>query len=588
MRGIKTMWPRGFASHETLERACMRSLLASSGERVFFKDLDGRFLLASASWLAAEGRGLSLAEVIGKTDLDIFSEPRASAAMEDERRIIVTGEPIVAKVERETFDDRPDAWVSTTRMPLLDDRGEVIGTFGIARDITAQVEAQRELSHQALHDPLTELANRVALMDRLDQALVSLERRPGHLAVLFLDLDDFKGINDNLGHHVGDRVLVEVGRRLRQAARRCDTVARFGGDEFVLLCTGLRNDCDLEVIGERVMRAIAVPFEIDRGTLAITGSLGAVASSDPHANASELLQQADAAMYAAKRGGRGRFQIYTAELHERSETSRSFAADLLRAIERSELFLLYQPLICLQDGLPSGVEALVRWRHPEHGVMLPEEFVSAAERLGVSAAIDAFVLDEACRQLAEWSHNDRSLQRLTISVNISGRQLRDPGLPALVAATLDRHDIAPARLCIEVAESELIGELGDAHEAIAAISQLGVRIAVDDFGTGHATLAALHNLRADVLKIDRSCIAQLRPDSRERELVVAAIAFARALGMTVVAEGVETDAEREELTALGCESAQGYLLAPPLAAAEVVALPSMRNVQPAGGVRAAA
>ena len=248
MSDIEPGWPEELSSREEIERICIRNLLGARDERVFFKDREGRFVLVSAGWLAAEGHGRSLDEVLGKTDFDIFSEPHAIAALEDERRIIQTGEPMIPRVERETFDDHPDAWVSTTKLPLLDEHGRIIGTFGIARDVTAQ-----------MHDSVTGLANRVALIDRLAQALVALERRPGRVGLLFLDIDGFKSINDTLGHHVGDQVLVEVGKRLTRVARRFDTAVRYGGDEFVLLCTALPHDDDLRLIGDRVLHAIRAP-----------------------------------------------------------------------------------------------------------------------------------------------------------------------------------------------------------------------------------------------------------------------------------------------------------------------------------------
>ena len=224
-----------------LERLCMRNLLETPGQRIFFKDLNSRFLLVSNSFLVDQAGGCSGAHAIGKSDFDFFSDEHATAAFEDEQRIVETGEPIVAKIERETFNDRPDAWVSTTKLPLRDDDGRIIGTFGLSRDVTAQVKAEQALAHQALHDGVTGLPNRLALMDRLSQALLALDRSHGRVAVLFVDLDNFKLINDSLGHDAGDRVLVEVGRRLSRISRRGDTVARFGGDEFVLLCNGLRG-----------------------------------------------------------------------------------------------------------------------------------------------------------------------------------------------------------------------------------------------------------------------------------------------------------------------------------------------------------
>ena len=290
------------SSREELERLCIRNLLAAREERVFFKDLEGRFLLVSAGWLAAEGQGRPLESVIGKTDFDIFSRPHAIAALEDEQRVISTGEPMVGKVERETFDDREDSWVSTTKLPLLSDDGRIIGTFGIARDVTAQ-----------MHDPMTGLANRVALIDRLTQALVTLERRPSQLGVLFLDIDTFKSINDTHGHDVGDRVLVEIARRLTGISRRFDTVARYGGDEFAILCTSLHDYQDMRLIGRRVLEAVCTPVEEGDSTLPISSSVGAVITSDAAADPEELLQLADAAMYSAKRRGPGRLHIRRAE-----------------------------------------------------------------------------------------------------------------------------------------------------------------------------------------------------------------------------------------------------------------------------------
>jgi diguanylate cyclase (GGDEF)-like protein/PAS domain S-box-containing protein len=334
----------------------MRNLLASSDERVFFKDRESRFLLVSAGFVAELGQGRSLSDVIGCTDFDIFSSEHASQALADELEIMRTGKPMVGKLERETFHDCPDRWVSTTKWPLRDDAGEIIGTFGISRDVTGQVEAQHQLAWQALHDPLTNLANRVALMDRLAQGLVALERQPGRIALLFVDLDDFKYINDSLGHDAGDHVLREVGRRFQRVARRTDTVARLGGDEFVLLCTALGKDDDLRLIGDRVMQALREPLP-GADALTLTGSLGAVATSDPSADPGELLQQADFAMYAAKRAGRDRLELYDPAMHGLAASNRGLVSELPAAVDAGQLFLLYQPVYRIDDGTLVGVEA---------------------------------------------------------------------------------------------------------------------------------------------------------------------------------------------------------------------------------------
>jgi diguanylate cyclase (GGDEF)-like protein len=456
--------------------------------------------------------------------------------------------------------------MSTTKQALLDESGEIIGTFGLSRDITAQVDAQEALTYQALHDSVTGLANRVALLDRLVQALAALEGRPDRLALLFIDLDDFKSVNDTLGHETGDRVLCDVGRRLTRISRRGDTVARLGGDEFVLLCTALREGDELDLICDRAMRAICAPQQDGPHDVTVTGSLGAVLTSEHLAEPDELLQQADIAMSAAKRSGGNRFEVYTPALRGRAQSSRGLAAELRRAVADSELFVLYQPVFDLQDGSMMGAEALVRWRHSERGVIPPAEFIPVAERRGLIRAIGHFVLNEACRQRASWTSADSCPEQFTIGVNLSGRELRDPGLVKRVAATLKRHGIAPRQLVLEITENVLIGELGDAHRAIESLAKLGVRIALDDFGTGYSTLAHLRQLQTDILKIDRSFVSQLGGQSRDREIIAAVTGMAHALGMTVVAEGVETAAQRDELRAIGCDAAQGYLFARPLTA----------------------
>jgi diguanylate cyclase (GGDEF)-like protein/PAS domain S-box-containing protein len=552
----------------------MRNLLAEPNERFFFKDRESRFLLVSAGFLAALARGLPLEKVIGKTDFDIFSTPHALAALEDEQRVIATGRAMVAKVERETFHDRVDVWVSTTKLPLLDEHKKIIGTWGISRDITAQIEAEHALVHQALHDSVTGLANRVALMDRLAQALVDLERRSGRVGLLFIDLDGFKDVNDSLGHDGGDRVLLEVGRRLTDVARRGDTVARLGGDEFVLLCAHPSDDDDLRLIADRVARAIRAPLTTDGRDLVVTGSLGVVVTDDPHVDPGELLRRADIAMYAAKRAGRNRFRVFDAEVDLGVESTAGLAAELVRAIERSELFVLYQPLFRLDDGSLSGAEALVRWRHPQRGVVLPAEFIPLAEERGLIERIDSFALDEACRQLAAWGSEDDPWDDFMISVNISGRNLIDPGLADRVSAVLERHGIMPSRLCLEITETALIAELGDANQVVESLAALGVHLALDDFGTGYSTLAHLQQLRTDILKVDRSFVAEIGGRSRDREIIAAVIAMAHALGMTVVGEGIETAGQLDKLAALDCDEGQGYMLAPPLTPDDVAALRS--------------
>ncbi len=564
----------GHEARAPLERLCMENLLESHEERLYFKDLNSRFLLVSAGWLATEAPGRSLDEVLGKTDFEIFSEPHARAAFEDEQRIIATGRPVVAKIECETYNDRPDVWVSTTKLPLRDADGLIVGTYGISRDVTAQVAAERALAHQAFHDPVTGLPNRFALKDRLDQELLALERRRGGVALAFVDLDDFKSVNDMLGHDAGDEVLVEAGRRLTLASRHGDTVARYGGDEFVLLCPLARHDDDIRLIADRLVRALRTRIELGDGGTTVTCSVGIARYLGAADDAEKLLQRADRAMYRAKADGGDRFHVFDPEAPA-AASPRTFDAQLRRAIAEGELFVDYQPLFSFEERSLSGVEALVRWRHPTRGVLAPAQFLAEAERSGLVTGIGAFVLDEAARQLAEWDAHGDVPAGFTVAVNVSARELGTASYASRVAETLARRHVDPSRLCLEVAETALVGAGTAVETTVGELRRIGVAIALDDFGTGCATLAHLRRHTADVLKIDGSVVGQLgdgRGDERARTIIGSVTAMAHALGMSVVGEGVETDDQRAALEALGCDVGQGYLLARPMAPGDVLAL----------------
>jgi diguanylate cyclase (GGDEF)-like protein/PAS domain S-box-containing protein len=554
-----------------IERTCMRNLLSTTEECVYFKDLHSRFLLVSAGWIAAVTPGRAVEEIIGKTDFDFFSEEHAAAAFEDEQQIVRTGEPMVGKLEQETFLDRTGPWVSSTKMPLRDERGQIIGTFGISRDVTAQIKAEKALAYQVLHDPVTGLANRAALMDRLSQGLAALERQPGRLAVLFVDLDHFKAVNDSFGHDAGDQVLAEVGRRLSQLSRNADTVARLGGDEFVVLCGALRDDDDVGLIADRIVQGIRSPYIEDGRDLSITCSVGIVVTGDPLAEPERLIRDADEVMYEAKETGRNRYRVFDSSRRILTGASR-LQAELSRAIENEELFLLYQPLFSLEDRSLVGVEALVRWRHPQRGIVLPDDFIPFAEQHGLIGKIDSFVLNEACRQLAEWTSRDGWPSGFTMAVNVSGAELSDPEFVGRVAEVLRGNGIPATLLCLELTETAFVGEWGDVQETLSALSKLGVRVALDDFGTGYSSLAHLQRLKVDILKIDRSFVAQIGRSPRDREIVGAVTAMSHALGITVVGEGIETSHQLDTLAGLDCDQGQGFLFARPLSPEAVVAL----------------
>jgi diguanylate cyclase (GGDEF)-like protein/PAS domain S-box-containing protein len=554
-----------------LKITCMDNLLATPEVRVYFKDLHSRFLLVSAGCDATVPSGHAIDELIGKTDFDFYSKEHAAAAFKDEQDIIENGKPIEGKLERETFDGRADAWVSTSKMPLRNVRGEIIGTFGITRDVTAQIKAEKDLAYQVLHDSVTGLANRFSLMDRLRQALISMERRPGRLAVLFVDLDHFKEVNDSFGHDAGDQVLAEVGRRLSRFSRRSDTVARLGGDEFVVLCASLRDEDDVSLIADRIVEGIRADFVKDGDELSVTCSVGFIVTSDPHAEPEELIRGADEAMYEAKASGRNRYRVFDPSEHIASTANR-LKVDLSHAIDSGELYLLYQPLFSLEDKTLVGVEALVRWRHPERGIVPPDEFIPFAEQHGLIARIDEFVINEACRQLAEWTSRDGWPSGFTMAVNVSGRELSEISFAHLVAEAIRRHAIAPQLICLEITETAFIGGWGEIQETLAALSLLGVRIALDDFGTGYSSLAHLQRMNVDIVKIDRSFVENIGRSDRDRAIVAAVTAMSHALGMSVVGEGVETDHQLDALAGLDCDQGQGFLLARPMSAEAVAAL----------------
>jgi diguanylate cyclase (GGDEF)-like protein/PAS domain S-box-containing protein len=550
-------------SREAIRQLCMKNLLELPGEHIFFKDREGHFILVSRGFLEDQAPGLSAADVIGKTDFDFFGEEHSQAAFDDEQRIIRTGQPMIGKIERETHRDRADCWVLTTKFPLRDSEGETIGVFGISRDVTAQIVAEQALTFQSLHDSVTGLVNRVALRDRLSQALTALERRPGRIALLFIDLDNFKEINDSFGHDIGDKVLCEVGRRLTSVSRRADTVARLGGDEFVMICTDLHDDDDPRLLGDRAIRAVAHPFVEGDLDLTVTASAGIVLTDDPNADPGQLLQDADTAMYGAKDAGKNRFEVFSPSLRAEATVSLALESELRQALDASQLFLLYQPLFSIEDGTLHGVEALVRWRHPTRGVIPPDAFIHLAEEHGLIGRIDNFVLDEACRQLAEWLAQDGWPDDFTMAVNLSGRELVDPDFTETVAKILARHGLEPSRLCLEITETTLNGDAGGVEQTLAALSAHGVRLAVDDFGTGYSTLAHLLRLRVDVLKIDRSFIERIGQSTGDSEIINAITGMSHALGMLVVGEGIETTGQSDALASVDCDQVQGFLFARP-------------------------
>jgi diguanylate cyclase (GGDEF)-like protein len=436
-----------------------------------------------------------------------------------------------------------------------------------ARDVSDRMAYERRLAELALKDELTGLPNRALLLDRLDGALRRLHRADdAMLALLFIDLDRFKVFNDSLGHAAGDELLVQVARRLEQVVRPADAVARFGGDEMVVLCEQLAHVGEAVVVARRIIEALAQPFEVAGREHFVTVSIGiAPVERAEGIRPEDVIRDADAAMYRAKAAGGGSFELFDQRMREEAVERLSLETELNLALRRGELEVHHQPMLDLEGRLV-GCEALVRWSHPERGSVPPSAFIPIAEETGLIVPLGAFVLDVACRDLKGWLDRHEVPPDFRTSVNVSSRQLQQAGFVACVAETLARHRLPAARLCIELTESVLMQEAPAVSEAVDGLHRLGVELAVDDFGTGYSSLVYLRRFPIDVLKIDQLFVAGLEDNEADRSIVVALVGLARSLGMVAVAEGVETPAQLALLRELGCHRAQGHLWSPALPA----------------------
>jgi diguanylate cyclase (GGDEF)-like protein len=437
--------------------------------------------------------------------------------------------------------------------------------------------AEDKLVHDALHDPLTQLGNRKLFLDRLQHLLQRAQRAPdSHFAVLFVDLDRFKSINDGLGHQSGDQLIIGTADRLSSCLRQTDLVvrdaaladqhlvARLGGDEFVILLDRIGSAERAIVVAERIMQVLAEPFEVAGQRVFVTASVGIALSASGYTDVEDILRDADIAMYHAKQTGRARWVMFDQTMQLAAVRRLQLEADLRGALAQDELFLHYQPIVSPRDGLVSGFEALLRWRHPAHGLVPPNEFIPVAEEIGLIEPIGAWVLEQACRQLRAWQRDHDP--RLDMSVNVSAVQFTGGDLLGVVRRVLQETGIAPASLKLELTESAVMADAEHALSIFAQLKALGVRVSLDDFGTGYSSLSYLRRLPIDTLKIDRSFVSQLDRFDDKRQIVEVVMMLARALDLDVVAEGVETDAELQLLRDMGSDFVQGYFYYRPLTA----------------------
>jgi diguanylate cyclase (GGDEF)-like protein len=459
-------------------------------------------------------------------------------------------------------------WVEASARNLFDDPA-IQGIVASLRDVTERQADQEKLKHGAYHDALTDLANRSAFTEHLHRAIAKQERHVGwSFAVLFLDLGRFKVVNDSLGHIAGDRLLVQVAQRLLSALRSSDVAARLGGDEFAILIEDVDSREAIVRVAERILRVFSRPFSLEGSEIFTSASVGIAISSPDYREPNDLLRDADTAMYRAKSQGSGKFAIFDTHMHERILGQLQMEMDLRRAVERNELLLHYQPLVELQSGMVTGFEALVRWNHPERGLVMPGDFIPLAEETDLIAGIGWWVLHEACRWMRSWQIESTISRRLSINVNLSARQFMQPDLVEQIRSTLQETGLDARCLKLEITESTIVENAEKAIEMLSRLREMDVQLHVDDFGTGYSSLAYLHRFPIDALKIDRTFVQNLGKSEEALEISRAIIALALNMGMDPIAEGIETSEQLEILRSLGCSMGQGYLFSRPLPAAE--------------------
>ena len=515
---------------------------------------------AEAELLASNAQAITHADDLGKHLADVY--------------MLLEGQIVTSSMEKRYIHKRGyPVWVMSSASLVRNALGEPLHFIVQMQDITERKHAEEQLHHAAFYDAMTGLPNRALFTDQLQLTIERVKQSPDQMfAVLFLDVDRFKNINDSLGHVFGDQLLSTIARRLETCVRPEDTVARFGGDEFAILLNSIKHSVDAIRVADRVRLELAQSFSLCGQEIFTTASIGIALSSTGYNHPEELLRDADTAMYRAKAQGKGRHEVFDKVMHARAISLLQLENDLRRAIEREEFVIHYQPIVKLATGVVSGFEALVRWQHPERGLVSPLEFIPLAEETELIIPISHLVLRESCRQIRQWQLESPALASLSISVNLSGKQFKQSGLVEYIKQTLRETNLAPASLRLEITESVVMENAEIATAMLRQLRSLGVQLSIDDFGTGYSSLSYLHRLPVNNLKIDRSFVSQMRPGNENSEIVRTIITLARNLGMEVVAEGIETEEQLGQLKALSCDYGQGYLLSKPVTAEAATAL----------------
>ena len=530
---------------------------------VFMLDADGR----TTSWNTGVERvlGYDEEEFIGQQFSCIFT-PEDIASGEPEKKL-QTAEA-EGQADQERWHVRKNGtrfWATGAVTPIQDEMKRLDGFAIVMHDNTERRMAEERSAHDAAHDSLTGLPNRAFFIDHLKRAIARSKRHPDYMfAVLFLDLDRFKNINDSLGHVIADQLLVEIGRKLEAALRPEDMVARFGGDEFVILLDDIKEFLDATRVATRIHVELASPFNIGGNEVFTSTSIGIALSVHGYDKPEDCLRDADTAMYRAKALGKARHEIFDKSMHDRAVTLLDLETDLRRAVERREFLVHYQPIVALETSRISGFEALLRWQHPARGLVFPTEFIPVAEETGLIVPIGQWILYEACRQTRIWQEQIVADKPLAVSVNLSSKQFLQPDLVEQINQMLLKTGFDPRSLKLEITESVVMENAGEATARIEQLRDLGVELYMDDFGTGYSSLSYLHRFPVDTLKIDRSFISWMGVRDEDSEIVRTIVELAHNLHMEVIAEGVETEEQVSYLKALQCEYGQGYYFSRPL------------------------
>jgi diguanylate cyclase (GGDEF)-like protein/PAS domain S-box-containing protein len=544
------------------ERGLLRTMIDSLPAKIYAKDAESRFI--ACNWPVAREMGSTPAEVIGKTDFDFFPRDMAEGFFADEQAVIRSGRPLIDR-EEQVLDQITGQTreISTTKVPFRDRAGNVIGIVGIGRDITERKRYEERIRHLATHDPLTDLPNRSLFSERLNASLREASTASTRFALLFVDLDRFKFINDSLGHEAGDSLLKQTAARLRNAVHSADIVARLGGDEFVLLCREVGELADVDAFASKILHAVIAPVVLLDQECRVSASIGVAIYPDDGETERTLMKSADTAMYTAKQDGKNNYRRFIKGMNAESLERAMLENELRRSIERRELLVHYLPKFDLKSRAITGAEALLRWSHPDLGLIPPRRFLPIAEESGLIVPIGNWVLKTVCAQHMAW--RQQGLPPMCVSVNLTWRQFNDEQFVATVLAALQESGMSPAMLELEFSEQLLLQHAARSSQVLRELKRAGVRLAVDNFGASYLSLASIQKFPIDTLKVDRSLLREI-DDAQSAAITDAIVAVAKSLSLTVIAEGVETVRQAAFAQEHACDAMQGFYVSEPTGA----------------------